>query len=83
MRGIRLRCICLVRVWTTRPRGGDADLLIEADQRLSRIEQGRIKMELEQVLGLPVDILVQVRNAEPTPFQTIAKAHAKRLEMRL
>jgi len=63
-------------------RGGDVDILIEMDRRPSRIEQGRVKMELEQMLGLPVDILIQVRNAEPTPFQTIAHAHAARLEVR-
>lgn len=61
-------------------RGGDVDILIETDQRLSRIEQGKIKMELEQALGLPVDILFHVRNTEPTPFQTIVRAQAVRLE---
>jgi predicted nucleotidyltransferase len=62
-------------------RGGDVDILIEMDRRPSRIERGRIKMELEQMLGLPVDILIQVRNTEPTPFQIIAHAHAERLEV--
>jgi predicted nucleotidyltransferase len=61
-------------------RGGDVDILIEMDQRPSRIERGRVKMELEQKLGLPVDILIKVRNTEPTPFQVIAHAHAVRLE---
>jgi len=61
-------------------RGGDVDILIEMDQQLSWLERARIKMELEQALGLPVDILVRVRNAEPTPFQIIAQAHAVRLE---
>jgi hypothetical protein len=41
-------------------------------QHLSRIEQAKINMELEQALGLGVDILVHVRTTEPTPFQTIA-----------
>ena len=40
-------------------------------------------MELEQVLGLPVDILIQVRNTEPTPFQALAQAHAERLEVHI
>lgn len=61
-------------------RGGDVDILIETDQRPSRIEQGKIKMELEQAFGLPVDILFYVRNTEPTPFQTIVYAHAAQLE---
>jgi predicted nucleotidyltransferase len=62
-----------------RARGGDVDILIEAGQRLPRIEQARIKMELERALGLPVDILVHVRDTEPTPFQTIAFAQAEPL----
>jgi predicted nucleotidyltransferase len=61
-------------------KGGDVDILIEMDRRLSRIERGRIIMELEQSLGLPVDILVHVRNTEPTPFLKIAHSHAERLE---
>ena len=60
-------------------RGGDVDIFIEVDQPLSWIGRARIKMELEQALGLPVDILVRVRNAEPTPFQIIAQAQAVRL----
>jgi predicted nucleotidyltransferase len=62
-------------------KGGDVDILIEMDWRPSRIELGRMKMELEQVLGLPVDILIHVRNTELSPFQTIAQAHAARLEV--
>lgn len=61
-------------------KGGDVDILIETEQKLSRIDQGKIKMELEQAMGLPVDILVRVKNTEPTPFQAIAKAHAARIE---
>ncbi len=63
-------------------RGGDVDILIEMDRQLSWLARARIKMELEQALGLPVDILVRVRNAEPTPFQSIAQAQAVRLEGR-
>jgi len=63
-------------------KGGDVDMVIEVEQRLCRLDRGRIKMELEQVLGLPVDILVHARDTERTPFQTIAHAHATRLEVR-
>jgi predicted nucleotidyltransferase len=63
-------------------KGGDVDMFIEVDQRLSRLDRGRIKMELEQALGLPVDILVHVRDTELTPFQTIAHAHATPLAVR-
>lgn len=60
-------------------KGGDVDLLVEADTSLSLIERAQIKMELESRLGMPVDIVSQVRNAVPTPFQTIARASAIRL----
>jgi len=63
-------------------RGGDIDVLIEMDCLPSRIERGKMKMELEQRLGLPVDILIHMRNTERTPFQTIAYARAARLEFR-
>ena len=58
-------------------------MLIEVVQRFSRLDQSRIKMELEQALNLPVDILVHVRDTEPTPFQTIAHANATRLAVQL
>lgn len=63
-------------------KGGDVDILLETEQHIPRITQGRIKMELERRLGLPIDILVHVKNRELTPFQTIARAHSVRLEMR-
>ena len=50
-------------------RGGDVDLFIESE------------MALESRLGLPVDIVSKARNAMPTPFQTIARANAARLEL--
>ena len=61
-------------------KGGDVDMVIEVDQKLSRLDRGRIKMKLEQALGLPVDVLVHVRDTELTPFQKIAHAQATRLE---
>lgn len=62
-------------------RGGDVDILLEVDRHLSRIEQAKMKMGLEQALGLPVDILIHVRNTDPTPFQTIAYLQAVRLSV--
>jgi len=62
-------------------RGGDVDILILMDRRPSRIERGKVKMDLEQVLGLPVDMVIQVRNDEVTPFQAIVHGHATRLEV--
>ena len=61
-------------------RGGDVDILIETPYRLRRVEQARIKMELERMLGRPVDLLVHVQGATPTSFHKIAKAKSVRLE---
>lgn len=63
-----------------RARGGDVDLLIETATPLALIERARIKMELETLVNLPVDIVSQVRDSAPTPFQRIARASAVRLE---
>ncbi|MBI1195421.1 MAG: nucleotidyltransferase domain-containing protein [Gammaproteobacteria bacterium] len=60
-------------------RGGDVDLLIESDRHLSLLERGRIKLDLEADLGLPVDIVVYERGHSATPFQVLARANAERL----
>jgi predicted nucleotidyltransferase len=65
-----------------RARGGDVDLLIETAAPLALVERARIKMELECLVNLPVDIVAQVRESAPTPFQRIARANAVRLEAR-
>lgn len=51
-----------------RARGGDVDLLIEPPQGLTLLERARLKLELEDGLGLPVDVISQARDAEPTPL---------------
>lgn len=61
-------------------RGGDIDLLIESAAPIGLIQRARIKMELEASLGLPVDIVAHVRDTPATPFQTIARARATRLD---
>ena len=61
--------------------GGDVDLLVESDAPLALIQRAQIKMELESLLDISVDIVSKVRNAVPTPFQIIARARSARLEM--
>ncbi len=61
-------------------RGGDIDLLLESAAPIGLLQRARIKMELESGLGLPVDIVEHVRNRPATPFQTLARARAKKLE---
>jgi predicted nucleotidyltransferase len=63
-----------------RARGGDVDLLVETPAPLALTEQARIVMELESLVGLPIDIVSQARNSAPTPFQRIARAGAVKLE---
>jgi predicted nucleotidyltransferase len=58
------------------------DLLVETSAALTLIERAQIKMELESLLNLPVDVISKARTAAPTPFQRIAKSNAKKLETR-
>lgn len=61
-------------------KGGDIDLLLESAAPLGSIQRARIKMELEAQLGLPVDIVEHVRGTPATPFQTLARTRAARLD---
>ncbi len=62
-------------------RGGDVDLLIETDVPLPLLQRARIKMELEALLGLPVDVVARARNMPPSPFQRLVRAQARKLEV--
>lgn len=55
-------------------KGGDLDLLIEADQGIDLLQRARLKMALEAQLALPVDIITRQRGISTTPFQRIALA---------
>jgi predicted nucleotidyltransferase len=57
-------------------KGGDVDILVENDQQTSLLERARIKMVLEDLLLLPVDVVTIKRGAQPTAFQRIAMAKA-------
>jgi len=52
--------------------GGDLDLLIESDRPLGPLDRARIKIRLEDRLGLPVDVIVHTRGKPMTPFLRIA-----------
>ena len=54
-------------------RGGDVDLLVETEEKIPRLDHARMKMELEQLLGLPVDVLVHARGTEASPFVELAR----------
>ncbi|CAA9891199.1 DNA polymerase beta [Candidatus Methylobacter favarea] len=61
-------------------KGGDVDILVENEKRLSLLERAHIKMELENLLSLPVDVVAIERGAQTTAFQRIAMAKAINLE---
>lgn len=64
-------------------KGGDIDLLIESDQVVSFLQKAKIKMSLENQLGLPVDLICKTRHRQPTPFQAIALSKALQLTTNL
>lgn len=55
-------------------KGGDLDLLVQADEPISLLQRARIKMILEQSLALPLDVVTYQRGTRATPFQEIAMA---------
>jgi predicted nucleotidyltransferase len=63
------------RVDDTR-RGGDIDLYIQSVGELRPLQRARIKMQLEETLGIPVDVVVWQKGTTPTPFQRIAAARS-------
>ena len=62
-------------------KGGDIDLIIESDLKLTLIDKAQIKMDLESQLGLAVDIVSKFRGAVATPFQSIPQSQAIKLEI--
>lgn len=60
-------------------RGGDVDLLVESDREVPLVERARLKLRLESMLGLPVDLLIKQRATPPTAFQQIALLSGVRL----
>jgi len=61
--------------------GGDIDLLIEPAGSVNLLLRARIKTRLEQMLCLPVDLLVKNPGTPDNPFLSIALAQAKLLEI--
>lgn len=53
-------------------RGGDIDLLLEADQAIGLLQRACIKLVLEERLAIPVDVIAIRRGASLTAFQRIA-----------
>ncbi|MDN5882968.1 MAG: nucleotidyltransferase domain-containing protein [Nitrosospira sp.] len=60
--------------------GGDVDLLIVSPDPVSVWERAELKMQLEQSLQLPVDVLVYQQGRKPTAFQALALAQSVALD---
>ncbi len=58
-------------------KGGDVDLLVETDAKIPRLEHAMMKMKLEQLLGLPVDVLVHAPSKAASPFVELARMKAR------
>ncbi len=53
-------------------RGGDLDLLLESDHKLSVLQRAHVKLTLENRLAMPVDIVTMQQGTVQTAFQAIA-----------
>ena len=63
-------------------KGGDIDLLLESETPVSSLQRAQITMQLESLLGLPVDLVSKSRGSKAKPFQVIARASAVKLDVR-
>lgn len=57
--------------------GGDVDLLLLAEAPVSLAQKADLGWQLEQELGLPVDLVVIDRQEPRTAFQRLVLAHAR------
>ncbi len=62
-------------------RGGDVDLFVETASPLTLLERARLRLDLENRLGLPVDLLVHRRGTPISPFQQIARSRSMPLRV--
>lgn len=60
-------------------RGGDLDLVVESEQSHGFLEKADLKIALERVLGLPVDVLFVTRNGVQSVFERLAMSKSQPL----
>ena len=60
--------------------GGDVDLLVEFGRVVTRQEHAALAVDVEEALGLPVDIVFWVAGQPALAFQRMIRADAVKLE---
>jgi predicted nucleotidyltransferase len=60
-------------------RGGDLDLVVESEHKQGIIKKADLKIALEKVLGLPVDLLLVARNETRSVFERLAISKSQSL----
>ena len=64
----------------TSARGGDVDLIIRSDAAVPLQLRARLKLRLEDQLGLPVDLVFVSGNKQPTAFQAMVSDKARPID---
>lgn len=62
-------------------KGGDVDILVDVEKPVPRITHARLVLDLEEALGLPVDVSFRVKGENLSAFQKMIGANAIRLEV--
>ena len=60
-------------------KGGDLDLVVESEQRHGILDKVDLKIALERVLGLPVDVILVTRNGAQSVFERLAMSKSQPL----
>lgn len=72
-----------VRVYGSRlndsKRGGDLDLLVESDEPVDAMRRADLKLDLEEKLDLPLDIIFLEKGKKRTAFQELAYSKSRLL----